>query len=77
MFLFFQPTKPFAVSVFISVPSHQVYRTDPLRADSDGDGLNDFDELFKYSTNPMLTDSDQDGVDDGAEVRAGARAKEA
>ena len=36
----------------------------------DGDGLNDFDELFKYSTNPMLTDSDQDGVDDGAAATA-------
>jgi outer membrane protein OmpA-like peptidoglycan-associated protein len=37
-------------------------------ADSDGDGLNDGDEVKKYKTNPMAVDSDNDGLKDGDEV---------
>ena len=44
--------------------------TDPLRPDSDGDGLDDGDELALHGTNPLRADSDGDGVDDGAEVAA-------
>lgn len=42
-----------------------------LDADSDGDGLNDLDEVKFYGTNPLRVDSDGDGVSDGAEVLAG------
>ena len=39
--------------------------------DSDGDYLNDFDELFIYYTNPYDIDTDNDGVSDYFEYIAG------
>jgi len=45
--------------------------TDPYRADSDGDGLSDGDEVFLYGTDPVASDSDGDGVEDGTEVEEG------
>ncbi len=42
--------------------------TDPENPDSDGDGLNDGDELRRYRTNPLRSDSDGDGLTDGDEV---------
>ena len=41
--------------------------TDPSLADSDGDGLND-DEEVAIGTDPLVQDSDGDGLTDGAEV---------
>lgn len=40
--------------------------------DSDGDGLTDGDEVFRYGTNPLLFDTDGDGLSDGLEVRTGS-----
>ncbi len=37
-------------------------------ADTDGDGLNDGDEVNKYQTNPLLADSDNDELNDREEV---------
>lgn len=46
-------------------------RTQRLRTqDTDGDGLNDYDELYVFRTSPFLEDSDSDGENDGAEVAA-------
>ena len=45
--------------------------SNPLLIDSDGDGLNDGDELNSYGTSPILTDSDEDEIDDGFEVSFG------
>ncbi|HKY32479.1 MAG TPA: FG-GAP-like repeat-containing protein [Candidatus Polarisedimenticolia bacterium] len=42
--------------------------TNPLEADTDGDGLADGDEVHLYGSNPNLTDSDSDGLGDGDEV---------
>ncbi len=42
--------------------------TNPRVADTDGDGLSDGDEVFKYKTNPLKADSDGDGLSDGDEV---------
>jgi hypothetical protein len=42
--------------------------TDPNKSDTDGDGLNDSDELNIYSTNPVFSDTDNDGLEDGTEV---------
>lgn len=39
--------------------------------DSDGDGLNDADELKLYKTSPYVADSDSDGVDDATEIATG------
>jgi hypothetical protein len=38
--------------------------TDPNNHDSDGDGLSDFDEVFKYRLNPLSKDTDGDGIPD-------------
>ena len=50
--------------------------TDPHKADSDGDGLNDYDEISAaigsaYITNPNNPDTDGDGFSDGWEVSHG------
>jgi len=42
--------------------------TNPVIADTDGDGLGDGDELNIHLSNPNSTDSDTDGLDDGEEV---------
>ncbi len=46
------------------------YGTNPDVADTDGDGLNDRQEL-DILTNPLVPDSDGDGLIDGAEVALG------
>lgn len=45
--------------------------TDPRNTDTDGDGLNDGDEVNKYHTNPLLADTDGDGIPDGVEIQTG------
>ena len=42
--------------------------TDPLVADSDGDGINDGDEVNVYLSNPLNADSDTDGLSDSYEI---------
>jgi YD repeat-containing protein len=44
---------------------------DIAKTDFDGDGLDDYDELFLYGTNPKMLDSDSDGIPDGWEVLNG------
>lgn len=46
--------------------------TDPLREDTDGDGLNDGAELNVHGTDPLLLDTDGDGFGDGTELRKGS-----
>ena len=41
-------------------------------ADSDGDGLSDWDEVFRLGTDPNQADTDGDGLSDGSETLAGA-----
>lgn len=45
--------------------------TNPLVADTDGDGIDDPTELNTTLTNPTKADSDGDGANDGAELAAG------
>ena len=45
-----------------------VFTTNPLIADSDGDGLNDSHEALVLLTDPTDPDTDSDGIDDGVEV---------
>lgn len=40
-------------------------------ADSDQDGLNDYDEVNVYKTNPLLSDTDKDGILDSDELKLG------
>ncbi len=41
---------------------------DPLSADSDNDGLTDYEEIMIYHTDPLNNDTDGDGALDGIEV---------
>jgi hypothetical protein len=43
------------------------YRSNPTNPDTDGDDLDDGDELT-FKTNPILVDTDGDGLNDGPEV---------
>jgi pimeloyl-ACP methyl ester carboxylesterase len=45
--------------------------TDPLKYDTDGDGISDGDEVNIYHTNPLMADTDGDGMSDGQEIAAG------
>jgi len=42
--------------------------TNALLADTDSDGLTDYEEVTTYLTNPLLTDTDGEGLSDYAEV---------
>ncbi len=42
--------------------------TNPYDYDSDGDRLEDYDEVYVYKTNPLLVDSDADGITDYKEL---------
>ena len=44
--------------------------------DSDGDGLNNYEELLVFGTNPLESDSDNDGYNDGLELIEGTNPKE-
>jgi hypothetical protein len=41
------------------------YGTNPISYDTDGDGLTDGDEVYKYYTNPLIDDDDADIDGDG------------
>jgi hypothetical protein len=43
---------------------------DPRSSDTDGDGVNDFDEI-RSGGNPMVVDTDGDGLTDAEEIAAG------
>lgn len=47
------------------------FGTDASKADTDGDGLYDYEELKIYSTDPKNPNTDGDGVSDGDEVKRG------
>ena len=49
----------------------QALGTDPLAADTDGDGLDDLEESQGFHSDPLVPDTDGDGLDDGEEVAAG------
>ena len=45
--------------------------TDPFIADTDDDGLSDYDEVKEYGTDPLKVDTDEDTVWDGDEIKLG------
>ena len=55
----------------LTTAQEQTAGTDPLRADTDGDGWDDAYEINVSFTNPAKADSDGDGQTDFAEARAG------
>lgn len=42
--------------------------TDPHNPDTEGDGLNDGEEIYEHMTDPFNPDTDDDGLSDGDEV---------
>lgn len=42
------------------------------KEDTDGDGIDDYNELYVYHTSPYIADSDSDGSSDSVEVASGA-----
>jgi len=44
------------------------YKSDPLKTDSDDDGIGDGAEVNNYKTDPAKVDTDCDGLSDGDEV---------
>lgn len=55
------------VDAFGQLDTDYTVTSDPERADTDGDGLNDYEE-FLNKTDPRMTDTDGDGLSDGEEV---------
>ena len=48
-----------------------LFGLEPGKLDTDGDGLSDYDELFRYRTSPLKADTDDDGMSDDWEVAHG------
>jgi len=59
--------------VFVSVDQPAVLISDPALADSDNEGLNDFQERRAWGTDPFDPDSDNDGLEDDTEVLGSLR----
>ena len=56
---------------FYFVPGNEGKTDDPTHyMDFDGDGINNFDEMYRFSTNPNKPDTDNDGLKDGIDVYA-------
>lgn len=55
---------------------HGMYSLDPLMSDaafdSDGDGINNFDEIWVWNTRPDKSDTDDDELKDGEEIEQNA-----
>ena len=46
--------------------------TDPNKSDTDGDGLQDGEEIDSHGTSPIEADTDNDGLNDGDEIHHGS-----
>jgi len=58
------------LSGFIDFPGNEaVHGTNYTRADTDYDGLTDYEEVYTYSTNATNNDTDGDSLLDGVEIR--------
>jgi hypothetical protein len=55
----------------LSVDQESQIGTDPAKADTDGDGLSDGDEVKKFRTDPLKADTDGDGYTDAQEIGNG------
>ena len=59
---------PDDVQFLMTNPGAQLGTSGPI--DSDGDGLNDDDEVNIHETDPLMADTDGDGLSDGDEIAA-------
>jgi hypothetical protein len=58
----------FSTNYFGTVDFGSTNGLNPTLADTDTDGLTDYEEIFDYGTDPLLADSDGDGFDDYDEL---------
>lgn len=54
----------------LGVENYDMYDSWIEWTDSDGDGITDFDEVYRFGSNPKLADSDFDGVNDKDEIHS-------
>ena len=52
----------------LSLDWEMALHADPAKADTDGDGLTDGEEVIRYGADPLSTDSNHDGLPDYVEV---------
>lgn len=52
-------------------PRERELGTNELKNDTDGDTVNDGQEVLTYGTNPLNVDTDADGFPDGVEMNNG------
>lgn len=76
--VFFRLQQPFFAQMnytgpkFLSLAEKDAQEAQAQKSrDTDGDTMNDYDELYVFRTSPYLTDTDSDGVDDAQEIRLG------
>jgi len=67
------PVQPSADADADGVPDEEeaVHGADPANPDSDGDGIKDGDEIYRYKTNAASRDTDDDGFTDMEELLRG------
>ena len=63
-----RPPLPYSVRFTLHLEEVEV-GTSPIRADSDNDGLTDFEEVRVYGTDPWSPDTDGDSLGDFNEIR--------
>lgn len=44
-------------------------KTNPIKSDTDNDGLSDYEEVKEFNTNPLMWDTDEEGVSDYDEIK--------
>jgi len=54
---------PVTLEYLMSLPDEQL-----MERDTDGDGLNDYAEIYDHGTNPLAPDTDSDGINDYDEI---------
>ena len=54
---------PVTLEWLMSLPDEQL-----MERDTDGDGLNDYAEIYDHGTNPLAPDTDSDGINDYDEI---------
>ena len=75
---FFQLKKPFLAQLnysgapYLTLDEREAQEVErQKKADTDGDTVNDYDEIYVFGTSAYLVDTDSDGIDDAQEIRLG------
>lgn len=67
-----KPFEPKGPGTFLTIEQQAAEQEAALKVrDTDGDSLNDYEEINIYHTSAYLADTDSDGITDGDEVRKG------